>query len=45
MSGAKPYETATMHARHAILSYLIIEIDVKLDLGRYFVRRMEDDTG
>jgi hypothetical protein len=42
---ANPYETATMYARHAILSYLIIEINVKLDLGRLLARRMENDTG
>ena len=34
-----------MYARHAILSYLIIEINVKLDLGRLLARRMENDTG
>jgi len=33
--GARPFETAMMCARHAVLSHLVIEIDVKLDLGRW----------
>jgi len=29
--------------RHVLLSYLIIEIDVKLDLGRRFTQRTEEE--
>lgn len=41
---ARPFETAMMCARDAVLSHLVIEIDVKLDLGRCFAQRMEDDA-
>ena len=44
-AGANPYETATMYARHVIASYLLIGINVKLDLGMLLARRMGNDTG
>lgn len=44
-AGANPYKTATMYARHVIASYLLIGINVKLDLGMLLARRMGNDTG